>query len=330
MRYFLRLLLVISSICVSPLVLAHDARPVVINVSEQAPEVFYATIRIPPVLSSNNFPELVWPDNCSNNLQGGSNIWSCTGGLEGETFSLSYPLSNPSLASYFTVEFLDGSSRNMMLTPTETSWEVEPAPTALQVAVNYSILGIEHILIGLDHLLFVLGLLVISGTFKRIILTVTGFTVAHSITLFMSTLGIISLPISPVEAVIALSILFLAYEITRKNMQSWTYQAPVVVSFAFGLLHGLGFASVLGDVGLVQDQFLLSLLFFNIGVELGQLVFIAFVVLLYQLFKEVYLRTKAKEFVQGTSALNMELIVAYFIGIPSAYWVIERSAGFLF
>jgi len=165
---------------------------------------------------------------------------------------------------------------------------------------------------------------------KRILLTVTGFTLAHSITLFLSTLNIISLPIAPVEAVIALSILFLAHEISRNHTDSWTYRAPVIVSFSFGLLHGLGFASALGDVGVVQEQFLLSLLFFNVGVELGQLVFIGAVVACYQLFRRLYQQVHQQVYVPANSVLNMELVVAYCIGIPSAYWVIERSAGFLF
>lgn len=325
------LLLLLAVFCSFSLpALAHDARPVVVTLSEQAPDVFYGTLRVPPVLPANNLPVLVWPEHCSTSAQGGGNIWTCPDGLEGDTFSLVYPQSNPSLATYFIVNFLDGSSRNMMLTPSETAWQVEPAPTALDVMVDYTILGIEHILIGLDHLLFVLGLLVIAGTTKRILLTVTGFTLAHSITLFMSTLGIISLPIGPVEAVIALSILFLAYEITRHRRDSWTYQAPVIVSFSFGLLHGLGFASALGDVGVVADQLLLSLLFFNVGVELGQLIFIAAVVICYLAAKEVYLQLKHRSLLPATSVLRVEMVIAYCIGIPSAYWVIERSAGFLF
>ncbi len=326
-----RLFLLVSLVVWLPSVsLAHDARPVVVTLNEQAPDVFFGTVRVPPVLPTNNFPMLVWPEHCSTTAQTGNNIWSCPGGLEGESFSLVYPQANPSLATYFRLNFLDGASRNMMLTPSETSWEVEPAPGPLEVSFVYTVLGIEHILIGLDHLLFVLGLLVISGTMKRILLTVTGFTLAHSITLFLSTLNIISLPIAPVEAVIALSILFLAHEISRNHTDSWTYRAPVIVSFSFGLLHGLGFASALGDVGVVQEQFLLSLLFFNVGVELGQLVFIGAVVACYQLFRRLYQQVHQQVYVPANSVLNMELVVAYCIGIPSAYWVIERSAGFLF
>ncbi len=308
---------------------AHDARPVVINVTEQAPDVFLATLRAPPVLSSNNYPALVWPQTCENQNQAGGNVRVCAGGLDGLVFSLDYPQSNPSLATYFTVNFLDGSSRNMMLTPSETSWAVDGPPTTFGIITDYTVLGFEHILAGLDHLLFVLGLLVISGTAKRILLTVTGFTMAHSITLFLSTMGLVNIPIVPVEAIIALSILFLAHEIARKQTDSWTYRTPVIVSFGFGLLHGLGFASALGDVGVVANQILLSLLFFNVGVELGQLAFIAAVVVVYFMFKKIYSALKAKEFSQQTSVINFELLIAYLIGVPSAYWVIERSASFL-
>tara|TARA_R110000772_G_scaffold66195_5_gene147560 strand:- start:32 stop:1027 length:996 start_codon:yes stop_codon:yes gene_type:complete len=330
MRAVCSSLLVLMFILFSPLSLAHDARPVVITLTEQAPNVFYATLRAPPVLGANNYPALLWPQSCVNQeAQGAINTWLCPEGLEGQRFALQFPLGNPALASYFTVLFQDGTSRNMMLTPSESSWEVEGPPTTLGVIEDYTILGFEHILAGLDHLLFVLGLLVISGTLKRILLTVTGFTLAHSITLFLSAMGFISIPIVPVEAVIALSILFLAHEIARQHTDSWTYRAPVVVSFGFGLLHGLGFASALGELGLVANQVLVSLLFFNVGVELGQLAFIAGVTAVYLLFKEVYLRVTASEFNLQGSALNLELLVAYVIGIPSAYWVIERSAGFL-
>ena len=330
MRLIVNILTLFIICCSAQTGFAHDARPVVIVLTEQAPDVFISIVRAPPVLDANNYPSLLWPEDCVNqSAQGAGNTWLCSGGLDAKNFSLEYPQSNPSLATYFTVTFLDGSSRNMMLSPSETSWEVEGPPTTLGVIEDYTTLGFEHILAGLDHLLFVLGLLVISGTAKRILLTVTGFTLAHSITLFLSTMGLVNIPIAPVEAVIALSILFLAHEIALKKINSWTYRTPVIVSFGFGLLHGLGFASALGDVGVVANQILLSLLFFNVGVELGQLAFIAAVGVMYLIFKKIYLRIKLKEFSHSISSLNLELMIAYLIGIPSAYWVIERSAGFL-
>ncbi len=330
MRLVIKSLLVIYFTYCSHLSLAHDARPVVINLTEQTPDFFISILRTPPILAANNFPALLWPKSCVNqSAQGAGNSWLCVGGLDEKIFSLEYPQSNPSLASYFTITFLDGSSRNMMLTPSETSWEVEGPPTTFGIIEDYTILGFEHIMAGMDHLLFVLGLLIISESAKRILLTVTGFTLAHSITLFLSTMGVVNIPIVPVEAVIALSILFLAHEISRKKTNSWTYQAPVIVSFGFGLLHGLGFASALGEVGVVANQILLSLLFFNVGVELGQLAFIVAVGVIYLLLKESYLSIKAREYFLEHPSLNLELMIAYVIGIPSAYWVIERSASFL-
>ena len=122
----LRNILVLILIGGSQFSLAHDARPVVINLTEQAPNVFFSALRAPPVLAANNYPSLVWPDECaSQSAQGGGNTWLCADGLDGKEFSLEYPQSNPSLASYFTINFLDGSSRNMMLTPSETSWQVD-------------------------------------------------------------------------------------------------------------------------------------------------------------------------------------------------------------
>ncbi len=332
MSFFRILLSSLLVVCTS-VALGHDARPVVIDISELSPNTFTARLKAPPVLASNNFPVLVWPQSCikpdGQNEPNAGEFWLCSDGLSDQIFSLEYPLSNPTLASYFSVTFMDGSTTEKMLTPSEISWQVEASPSSFNIAGDYTILGFEHILAGLDHLLFVLGLLVISGTAKRILLTVTGFTLAHSISLFLSTFGWVNIPITPVEAVIALSIVFLAHEIARKQRNSWTYRAPAAVSFGFGLLHGLGFASALGEVGLVANDILLSLLFFNIGVELGQLVFITFVVLLYQLFKELYFRLFSQRYSLAESVLNLELVIAYVIGIPAAYWVIDRSGQFL-
>lgn len=184
-------------------------------------------------------------------------------------------------------------------------------------AKRYTILGIEHILIGADHLLFVLALLLIVQGGWLLIKTITAFTVAHSITLGLATLGLINIPIKPVEAVIALSIVFLCVEIVRhdKYKPSLTYRYPWVVAFVFGLLHGLGFASVLSDIGLVQSEITTSLLFFNIGVELGQIIFVVAVLIVLRIIS--YLRFNTFQRLRG--------IPVYLIGSMSAYWVIDRT-----
>lgn len=201
------------------------------------------------------------------------------------------------------------------------------------VAQDYFLLGVEHIIGGLDHLLFVLGLLVIARTPKRILLAVTGFTLAHSLTLSLSSLGFLAIPIAPVEAVIALSILCLAHEIASPRVDSLAWRYPLLVSFGFGLLHGLGFASALGEIGLARGEVVVSLLFFNLGVEAGQVLFILAVGAVVTLLQRVAARSgfemAAGSAVTTATQRRMELLAAYVIGVPSAYWLIERVAGFL-
>ncbi len=185
---------------------------------------------------------------------------------------------------------------------------------------RYTVLGIEHILEGIDHLLFVLGLLLIVSTpnvrVLPLIQTVTAFTVAHSLTLGLATLGFVDMPSRPVEAAIALSIVFLAMEVVRgwQGQESLTHRQPWLVAFGFGLLHGLGFAGALADVGLPQAEIPIALLFFNVGVEVGQLIFVGAVLAL----RWVLLRFP---FAWPTWTAYAPV---YLIGVTGAYWVIER------
>ena len=174
-------------------------------------------------------------------------------------------------------EGLDGTVQVTGLTPAKPSFVVEQAPSAWVVAASFLQLGIEHILTGYDHLLFVLALILIVHDRRRLVLTVTAFTVAHSITLALATLGVVHVPAKPVEATIALSILLLATETARmrQGQASLTARRPWAVAFTFGLLHGFGFANALAETGLPQGDIPLALLSFNVGVELGQLGFIA-------------------------------------------------------
>ncbi len=184
---------------------------------------------------------------------------------------------------------------------------------------RYTILGIEHILIGIDHLLFVLALLFVVQGGWRLVQTITAFTVAHSITLGLATLGYVKLPSAPVEAAIALSIVFLCAEIlrARDGQKGLTFRAPWVVAFAFGLLHGLGFAGALSEIGLPPPEIPLALLFFNIGVELGQLAFVAAVLALWWLWQRSRLGWPGW----------LHPLPAYAIGTLATYWFLERGAG---
>ncbi|MCT4624175.1 MAG: HupE/UreJ family protein, partial [Schleiferiaceae bacterium] len=188
-----------------------------------------------------------------------------------------------------------------------------------QVVKVYTILGVEHILFGFDHLLFVLALVMISKGKWKIVKTVTAFTIAHSITLTLASLGLVFIPGAPVEAVIALSIVFLALEILQlqKGKATLTSRKPWLVAFSFGLLHGFGFAGALSEIGLPQQAIPWALAFFNIGVELGQLAFVFFILGISVLVNRIIIVPKW-----------IPKLSAYAIGSVAAYWMIERVVGF--
>jgi len=215
----------------------------------------------------------------------------------------------------------DGMTQMVRLTPSETSFEVAAETTSTEVIKVYTALGIEHILLGVDHLLFVFALLLIVNGWRRLIGTITAFTLAHSITLFAATLGWVHVAQAPVEAVIALSILFLATEIihNRQGRPGMAKRFPWLVAFIFGLLHGFGFAGALAEIGLPEQSIPLALLFFNVGVELGQLLFVAAVVAAGWVLRKLI----AEKTLQGS-----EVAASYLIGSLSAYWVIERTYSF--
>lgn len=218
------------------------------------------------------------------------------------------------------IQYLDGHHLMRRLTPDAANYTVPPRASLLQVIHTYLVLGIEHILIGIDHLLFVLVLLLLVPNLRKLVWTITAFTVAHSITLSLAALGVIEIPIAPVEACIALSIVFVAAEILR-SQQGHTglgSRQPWLVAFAFGLLHGLGFAAALGEIGLPQTSIPAALLFFNLGVEIGQLLFVAII---------LAIGWAIRRSVQSLPVLSRQLPV-YLIGSVAAFWTFERTASF--
>ena len=216
--------------------------------------------------------------------------------------------------------WLDGTETTAIARPSQPWIEVVAQRSAWQVAWDYTVLGVDHILSGFDHLTFVLALLLIVSGARRLLITVTSFTLAHSITLSAATLGVVWIPGPPVEAVIALSILFLASELVKVNrgLPSMTARYPWIVAFTFGLLHGFGFAGALAEVGLPQNEVPLALLMFNVGVELGQLLFIAVILAIILLLNKLHREWPAW----------IRQVPAYGIGGIAALWLIERVAGF--
>ncbi|MUV15732.1 HupE/UreJ family protein [Noviluteimonas gilva] len=217
------------------------------------------------------------------------------------------------------VEWADGASQVERLPPVRTSFIVEAPASTGQIAWSYLVLGVEHILGGIDHLLFVLALLLVVRGGVRIVATVTAFTAAHSLTLVAATLGWVHVPGAPVEATIALSIVFVSAQVIRgmHGKPGLTARAPWVVAFAFGLLHGFGFAGALADVGLPQKAIPIALLTFNVGVELGQLVFVC---------GALAVVAATKRWIPRLPQWS-HYAPAYAIGGAAAFWTIQRTVS---
>jgi hydrogenase/urease accessory protein HupE len=214
----------------------------------------------------------------------------------------------------------DGSVQTGRATPAAPTFLVETSPGRWEVAETYLKLGVEHILGGIDHLLFVFGLLLLVSGWRRLLGTITAFTVAHSLTLAGTTLGWVHVPQAPVEAVIALSIVFVAAEVVhaREGRGGLAERWPWLVAFIFGLLHGFGFAGALRDVGLPSNAIPVALLFFNLGVELGQLVFVLAVVHLGRLLRKPLARLASWAW----------RLPAYAIGAVASFWLLDRLSQF--
>jgi len=218
------------------------------------------------------------------------------------------------------MEFADGTSWTQRLTPRQPAATIPAKTSPFAVSGVYLKLGVEHILMGVDHLLFVLALIIITRGGWMLVKTVTAFTVSHSITLTAATLGFVHVPPPPVEAVIALSIVFVACEIVhcRQGRSGLTERWPWIVALTFGLLHGLGFAGALSEVGLPQAHIPLALLFFSIGVEVGQFLFIAAVLSLLVAGRRIRMPIPRWA----------ELVPPYAIGSVAMFWVIQRITAF--
>jgi hydrogenase/urease accessory protein HupE len=314
----------------STVTLAHEVRPGYLELREAAPDKFAVLWKV-PVRGDRRFgirPQL--PEQCGESTPvatfpaAGALIerWTvaCEGGLSGHTINID-GLQNTLTDVLVRVERLDAPTLTVRLQPDSPSFVVSERAAGWQIANTYLWLGVEHILLGIDHLLFVLALLIIVKGWRRLVATITSFTLAHSITLAVATLGYVHVPQQPVEAMIALSILFLATEIVHRwqGRPGLTQRWPWLVAFTFGLLHGFGFAGALAEVGLPEDAIPLALLFFNIGVELGQLLFVGAFLLLSRALAE--LLTPQRQWAT-------EVLPAYLIGSVAAYWTLDRVTGF--
>jgi hydrogenase/urease accessory protein HupE len=303
-------------------------------VIEKAPLIFTVHWKTPPSVDATNAPEVSLAEGCmlvsesqsTYSAGGGFRTYRCDVDPAGRALHIDYPRFNPSVSCLVRVSRLSGQKQSLVASPDQTEILLPEAESFSSVARDYLRLGMRHILEGYDHLLFLICLMLIARTARRILITITGFTLAHSITLALSALDVVRVPVPPVEAAIALSIVFLAVEIVRGDENSLAYRYPIAVASSFGLLHGFGFAAVLGEAGLPQTEIPAALLFFNLGVELGQILFVLAVVAIYQLAR---LAGRAAGFQLSVDALrSLQVPSAYAVGILASFWMIQRVATF--
>ncbi len=323
------------------IVQADDARPLYVEITEIEEKVYSLQMKVPPTVPAYNSPTVGFPGDCvevrdpslrqtllgRSRARSGVRCYRCEEGVSGETISVRYPDYNPSISTLMKFATLTAERHTVILGPQETTWRLPERETRSRVARQYTALGMEHILGGYDHLLFLVCLLLIARTWRRVLITITGFTLAHSVTLALAALGVVRVPVAPVEAAIALSIVFVATEIARPARDTLTWRNPIAVSASFGLLHGFGFAAVLQEIGLPQTEIPAALLFFNLGVEIGQLLFVSAAIALFlvgrraagRFFEPGYLRPRGPA---------LERAAAYAIGSVAALWLLIRVGSF--
>lgn len=309
---------------------AHELRPGYLELSETAPGLVSVLWKVPAAGDRRLGLYLTLPESCRTITEPVAAIdnnaylerWqvACDPGLKGQSIAID-GLNSTLTDVLARITWADGSAEVVRLTPEQPSLVLKGAQTTLEVARTYFLLGIEHILGGIDHLLFVLALMLLIREPWMLLKTITAFTLAHSITLTGAALGYLSLPQAPVEAVIALSIAFVARELIlmKPGERRLSEAHPWVVAFAFGLLHGFGFAGALEEIGLPHADVPLALFTFNLGVEAGQLIFVAGMILLY----------RAASMLSPRSLVPLRTAVSYGIGASAMVWLITRLGGFV-
>jgi hydrogenase/urease accessory protein HupE len=306
---------------------AHEVRPGLLELRESSPDAYSLLWKKPAGGETEIQIAPVIPDGCTMSTSDRHlptpgafvmrGLLRCEGGIQGKKLAIA-GLESTITDVIVRIEMLDGRKWTTIIHPSQPWAQIVATQSRIAVFGGFIVEGIRHILFGADHILFVLGLLLIVKDRWMLLKTITSFTVAHSITLAIATLGYANAPMTLLNAGIALSILFLGPEIVRswRGETSFTIQHPWVVAFAFGLLHGFGFASALTSAGLPRAELPLALLSFNIGVEIGQVSFVALVLLLERSFRVLEIRWPR----------FAEAIPGYTVGSLGALWTIQRVA----
>jgi hypothetical protein len=331
MRHSFLLLLLVLIAAWPARVSAHEVRPAYLQLHQTGANTYDVFWKVPAVGDNMRLSLYVQlPHTCSNLKQphgffandAYTEQWTveCQGGLAGSTVRIE-GLTATLTDVLVRVERRDGSSQVARVISSSPSFVVEAMPRRCEVARTYLVLGVEHILTGVDHLLFVSGLLLLVTGVRRLLFTVSAFTLSHTVTLTLATLGFVHIAPAPVEAVIALSILFVAWEVLRKesNPAGLAQRKPWLVAFSFGLLHGLGFAGGLSAAGLPTAHIPLALAFFSAGVEVGHFSFVGSALLIIMTLRH---------WVPRLAPSWSWRIAPYAIGSCASFWLISRLAAF--
>jgi hypothetical protein len=317
---------------------AHEIRPALLDITETSPGWFDITWKVPmrgdmilaitPVLPES----LTQVGPPSDRLVPGARVLrlTCTtdgASLVGESLAID-GLSALQIDVLLRIDLADGTSHSAILRPNSPTYEIPARASRGEVSWSYSRMGVIHILEGIDHLLFLLAMLLLVTGFWRLLKTITAFTLAHSVTLALATLGLVNVPSAPTEAIIALSIVFVAVEVIRKRNgdRSFAERHPWVVAFFFGLFHGLGFAGALSEVGVPQHEVPLALLMFNVGVEAGQVAFVCAVLLVLAAARRISMPAAVVPPALRRACVAMPV---YLIGGLAAFWTLQRVLSFL-
>ena len=300
---------------------AHDPRPLFIKLNIISENELQLAILVPYSIDKINAPRVYLDKPCRETRRALEDpirqriFYECA--YADAVIKIDWPIANPSISTLVRVSYPSGDVKTVFPDPSQTEIRPPAEDSFGGVAQSYFLLGIEHIIGGIDHLLFLAGLMVIAGTPKRMLLTATGFTISHSLTLGLVALNILRVSVPATEAVIALSIVFLAVEIARADKSTLAWRRPVLVASAFGLVHGAGFAAALRGIGLPGLEKLTALLFFNVGVEAGQ------VALIILAFSAMYLIRKTPAGPLTAAPITLRA-AGYGLGVISAYWFVER------
>jgi hypothetical protein len=320
----IRALIVLLLVFATQAARADDNRPLVVSLEEVSPGTWEASRKLPANLVADWLPRVAAPRGCAVSAPRvwqdalgfwGAERWTCEGPIAGDALTIAYPGGAPPLATIVRVVHADGREETLLGQPGEKRIALPAVASAKNPFSRFLVLGVEHIWLGIDHLLFVAGLIFVAGTVRRTAVTITGFTLSHSLTLALAALGVVTFPPGAVEAVIALSIVFLAVEIAKGPRDTLTWRRPVFVAASFGLLHGFGFAAVLGEIGLPREGLVAALLAFNLGIEIGQVLFAAVILALLQAMARLPALADPQ---------RVRRIGAYAVGILASYWMFDR------